>query len=348
MLESRHPAWKPGDRVIHNGWGVGETRWGCLAEQVAQAHRHRVEVQFARLDLAEVEDVVDQRGQVLGRTDQGAGERVALLADAGLRHQFREADDGVERRAYLMAHRRDEGGLGPIGALGRFGERFQFDGLALEGFGSVGEFALARFEFRDVGARAQSAAVACGIGGDAPPLSVAILTLDDAQQIELPRQPQPTPFHAGGVRMIPDAAVPGGFPNVSAAGTRPDGVAVGADGVEECAVDRNDFIVRVKHGHSVRRRLDGGHEPAPFHLRFATGLACGRRLLQQVLPRDNLGRDILTENENPADVPLARTPRSDFPVRPSGRVVGKEEHLGLAVDALAGHAALMRDPPAVG
>ena len=31
VLESRHPAWKAGDRVIHNGWGVGETRWGCLA-----------------------------------------------------------------------------------------------------------------------------------------------------------------------------------------------------------------------------------------------------------------------------------------------------------------------------
>ena len=33
MLESSHPAWKPGDQVIHNGWGVGETRWGCLAEK---------------------------------------------------------------------------------------------------------------------------------------------------------------------------------------------------------------------------------------------------------------------------------------------------------------------------
>ncbi len=31
VLESRHPNWKPGDRVIHNGWGAGETRWGCLA-----------------------------------------------------------------------------------------------------------------------------------------------------------------------------------------------------------------------------------------------------------------------------------------------------------------------------
>jgi acrylyl-CoA reductase (NADPH) len=33
VVESSHPDWKPGDRVVHNGWGVGETRWGCLAEQ---------------------------------------------------------------------------------------------------------------------------------------------------------------------------------------------------------------------------------------------------------------------------------------------------------------------------
>ncbi len=33
VLASSHPAWKAGDRVVHNGWGVGETRWGCLAER---------------------------------------------------------------------------------------------------------------------------------------------------------------------------------------------------------------------------------------------------------------------------------------------------------------------------
>jgi acrylyl-CoA reductase (NADPH) len=33
VLESSHPAWKAGDRFIHNGWGVGETHWGCLAER---------------------------------------------------------------------------------------------------------------------------------------------------------------------------------------------------------------------------------------------------------------------------------------------------------------------------
>jgi acrylyl-CoA reductase (NADPH) len=33
VLESTHPAWRTGDRVVHNGWGAGETRWGCLAER---------------------------------------------------------------------------------------------------------------------------------------------------------------------------------------------------------------------------------------------------------------------------------------------------------------------------
>jgi acrylyl-CoA reductase (NADPH) len=33
VLESQHPDWKAGDAFVHNGWGVGETRWGCLAGQ---------------------------------------------------------------------------------------------------------------------------------------------------------------------------------------------------------------------------------------------------------------------------------------------------------------------------
>jgi acrylyl-CoA reductase (NADPH) len=33
VLESTHPTWKPGDAWVLNGWGVGETHWGCLAEK---------------------------------------------------------------------------------------------------------------------------------------------------------------------------------------------------------------------------------------------------------------------------------------------------------------------------
>jgi acrylyl-CoA reductase (NADPH) len=32
VVESSHAGFKPGDRVVHNGFGVGETHWGCLAE----------------------------------------------------------------------------------------------------------------------------------------------------------------------------------------------------------------------------------------------------------------------------------------------------------------------------
>ena len=32
VTASSHPLWSPGDKVVHNGWGVGETQWGCLAQ----------------------------------------------------------------------------------------------------------------------------------------------------------------------------------------------------------------------------------------------------------------------------------------------------------------------------
>lgn len=33
VVQSSHPDWKAGDRFVHNGWGAGETRWGCLAQR---------------------------------------------------------------------------------------------------------------------------------------------------------------------------------------------------------------------------------------------------------------------------------------------------------------------------
>lgn len=33
ILSSSHSDWKTGDLFIHNGWGVGETHWGCLAQK---------------------------------------------------------------------------------------------------------------------------------------------------------------------------------------------------------------------------------------------------------------------------------------------------------------------------
>ena len=33
VISSTHAGWKTGDHFVHNGWGVGETHWGCLSEQ---------------------------------------------------------------------------------------------------------------------------------------------------------------------------------------------------------------------------------------------------------------------------------------------------------------------------
>jgi acrylyl-CoA reductase (NADPH) len=33
VIASSNPEWKTGDRFILNGWGVGETHWGCLAQR---------------------------------------------------------------------------------------------------------------------------------------------------------------------------------------------------------------------------------------------------------------------------------------------------------------------------
>ena len=33
VLESTHAGWKAGDKFVHNGWGLGEARWGLLAER---------------------------------------------------------------------------------------------------------------------------------------------------------------------------------------------------------------------------------------------------------------------------------------------------------------------------
>ena len=32
VTASSHPDWRAGDRFVHNGWGVGETHWGCLSQ----------------------------------------------------------------------------------------------------------------------------------------------------------------------------------------------------------------------------------------------------------------------------------------------------------------------------
>ena len=95
-----------------------------------------VEPDAAGLDLRHVEDVVDQVEQVLAAlVDVAAYSRyfsVAERAEHARLHDLGEADDGVERRAQLVAHIGEELRFRLVGVLGA--------GLLLGVFlGEVGE-----------------------------------------------------------------------------------------------------------------------------------------------------------------------------------------------------------------
>jgi len=80
----------------------------------------RLEVELAGLDLGDVQDVVDDEQQVVGRVPDGL-QVVALLAlEAGLQGYLGHADDGVHGRADLVAHLGQELALGPVGGFGFF------------------------------------------------------------------------------------------------------------------------------------------------------------------------------------------------------------------------------------
>ena len=103
--ESRHPLWKAGDKVILNGWGVGESHWGCLAQTARlkgdwlvrlpagmttrQAMAIGTAGYTAALAVMDLERLgaTPQRGEALvtGATGGVGGIAVALLAKRGYR-----------------------------------------------------------------------------------------------------------------------------------------------------------------------------------------------------------------------------------------------------------------------
>ena len=88
--------------------GADGQRLQRVADRIGQRERDRLELQLARLDLREVEDVVEDRQQRFGRALDGL-EAVGLLRrELGVERQRGHADDAVHRRADLVAHVREE------------------------------------------------------------------------------------------------------------------------------------------------------------------------------------------------------------------------------------------------
>jgi acrylyl-CoA reductase (NADPH) len=118
---STHPAWKPGDRVVLNGWGVGESHWGCLAQKARLrgdwlvrcpapfTTRHAMGIGTAGYTAAlcvmalERGGVAPDRGEVLvtGATGGVGSVAVAILARRGFRVVASTGKMG--ERAYLEA-----------------------------------------------------------------------------------------------------------------------------------------------------------------------------------------------------------------------------------------------------
>lgn len=79
VTSSTHPGWSPGDRVVLNGWGVGESHWGGLAQ------RARVDGDWL---IALPDGLTARQAMSLGT----AGYTASLCVEALLAHGVRDGE----------------------------------------------------------------------------------------------------------------------------------------------------------------------------------------------------------------------------------------------------------------
>ena len=119
VIESSHPDWGVGDQVVHNGWGVGEVHWGCLAEKarlkgdwlvrLPQAFTPRQAMAIgtagytAMLCVLALEDhgIGPGAGEVLVTGATGGVGSVAVALLSGLGYQVVAATGKASEEAYL-------------------------------------------------------------------------------------------------------------------------------------------------------------------------------------------------------------------------------------------------------
>jgi hypothetical protein len=99
----------------------GEAVAMTSVDELGQVEGLEEELHLARLDLGNVQHVVDQAEQVAGGVEhlvQILGARRLAVVGGVLLHDLAVADDGVERGAELVAHLGEEAALGLAGLLG--------------------------------------------------------------------------------------------------------------------------------------------------------------------------------------------------------------------------------------
>jgi acrylyl-CoA reductase (NADPH) len=121
VLESRDPAWRDGDRFVSNGWGVGETHWGCLAQRArlkgewlvrlpeAFTPRQAMAIGTAGYTAMLCVMALEQHGLEPGAGDvlvtgaTGGVGSVAIALLAGLGHRVTAASGKLNEAAYLQS-----------------------------------------------------------------------------------------------------------------------------------------------------------------------------------------------------------------------------------------------------
>ena len=84
---------------------------------LAQVERHGIEAELSRLDLGDVEHVVQNREQNLGGVRQGLNVAGLLFIEARSAQQVDHPEDAGDRRPHFVAHGGEKGGLGPVGGF---------------------------------------------------------------------------------------------------------------------------------------------------------------------------------------------------------------------------------------
>ena len=92
----------------------------CLAEQLFEIHRQRLDLHLRRFELREIQNVVDQVQQRFAAGADHAHKLLLLFGKVGLQQQAGGADDAVHRRADLVAHVGQEIGFRRRCLLGHF------------------------------------------------------------------------------------------------------------------------------------------------------------------------------------------------------------------------------------
>ena len=109
----------------------------CAVEHLRQRCDLFVQFELARLDLGEIEHVVDQAQQRLARLSNRIDGIALLGVERAQAQQFQQADHGIHRGADFVAHDGQEGALGLAAGFGGVAGRAQFV-LGALAFGDIG------------------------------------------------------------------------------------------------------------------------------------------------------------------------------------------------------------------